>query len=119
MKTGGWWVLWGSFAAAAAVSWSCGGDLCDGVKCRDGRSCDPTDGICKKKDAANACRPACADPTPVCDELKECKVCTATAGCSGDTPLCDTSTRLGACVQCLMDGDCTAGTTCDAVTHSC
>jgi hypothetical protein len=46
------------------------------------------------------CSPMCSDPTPFCDH-GTCRTCTATAGCSPDTPVCDPSANggLGQCKQ--------------------
>jgi len=56
----------------------------------------------------------------VCDEAsRSCKVCTATAGCGGATPVCNTAPVLGACVQCTADPHCGTGQRCLLSTFSC
>lgn len=51
---------------------------------------------------------------------KQCVRCTATAGCSGTTPVCDTSVAGGQCVGCVSNANC-GGTTpvCNTTTKQC
>ncbi len=97
--------------------------------------------------AAAVCTPACIG-AQVCDAATNlCRICTATEGCSGAQPVCDTAGNAGqgrcvactatsckaptpfcdqavqpsgACVGCRNFLDCpTFGTTCDLATHTC
>ena len=55
------------------------------------------------------CGGACGGDTPICNvDTDTCVACTETEGCSGSAPFCDTAAGggVGACVQCLADGDC-------------
>ncbi len=117
-------------------------DLCAGVRCGNGLTCDPTNGKCSTGVSTDggtgggsgtggsagggsqaSCTPACAGATPICDPATQtCKACTATAGCGGTTPACLTTGAAGqgTCVQCVMNADCPlAGAICDSVTHLC
>lgn len=107
----------------------------------------PTDGGAGGGGGMAVCTPACTG-TMVCHSASNtCRICTATAGCSGAEPVCDpagnggqgrcvacTTTSCtaprpfcdqavlpsGACVGCRSFADCpTFGTTCDLATHTC
>lgn len=120
-------------AALTLALASCGDDpdLCGDVRCGSEDFCDRSDNTCKPAPtdsgtsdggggvgggtgggagdagAGSACKPECADFTPVCDEVaKQCRVCTAIAGCAGSTPVCDTAVEGGRCVGCMSDTDC-------------
>lgn len=67
----------------------------------------------------------CSGTKPICDTtatggLGTCVTCTATAGCAAPTPFCLTGAPGGLCVQCRNNGDCTApGQTCNGSTSTC
>ena len=93
---------------------------CDGVTCPAGQGCDTRTGACVSLQAMDACGLTCSGRTPACDgETGSCKVCTASAGCGGSTPVCNTAPALGACVQCTADGHCGTGQRCHLSTFSC
>jgi hypothetical protein len=100
-----------AFAAAFVLSaWfgcQCGPgptDLCAGVRCGNGLSCEPTTGRCgtgTTTDGGSGTGGGQATCTPAC---------------SGATPAC----LAGTCVQCVTTTDCTTpGATCDGATHTC
>jgi hypothetical protein len=68
----------------------------------------------------------CSGSTPVCDTAGNagagrCVTCTQTSGCVGSTPFCDQSVQpSGACYGCRNFADCPVfGTTCELATHTC
>jgi hypothetical protein len=155
------------------ISCNCGPRLCEGVKCGGGLVCVESTGKCgyspdagdglgtgggtgggtgttDQPDAATGvCSPACKGETPLCDvATNTCKTCTATTGCGGVLPVCNTYGNgglgqcvtctvelgcpanaphcdptvqpVGACYECVANSNCvTAGTVCDLNTHSC
>lgn len=112
------------FAAAclALVSTGCGAPAgrCSGVTCPTGQGCDTQTGACVLLQPNDACNNACSGSTPVCDSAtRTCRVCTATAGCGRDSPVCNTAVSLGACVQCTVDTHCGPGQVCDGTAHAC
>ena len=57
--------------------------------------------------------------TGVCDiDTGMCVTCTASEGCSGDTPVCNTDVEGGVCVGCLSDSNC-GDQVCDTETNTC
>jgi hypothetical protein len=150
-------------AATFLIVAACGpGNRCEGVRCGDGESCNPDTGRCRlnfeETDAgedagtdggvvdAGTCTPACTAAAPFCVN-DACRVCTASAGCSGATPVCDSAAQNGAgqcvtcteasgcagatpvcdtrvsggeCVQCMEDADCPAQQpVCDLAARTC
>jgi hypothetical protein len=67
----------------------------------------------------------CSGIKPICDTtatggLGTCVTCTATAGCAAPNPFCLTGAPGGLCVQCRNDGDCTgSGMSCNGATSTC
>lgn len=52
--------------------------------------------------AAEACSPACANPTPVCADMT-CRGCMHASECPSAQPVCN---EQGACVECMVHADC-------------
>ncbi len=97
----------------------CSDNVC--VDCRDDAVGEPADS-------------GCAEPESECKEGaggSECVICEDDAapgavdgGCTSVTPACDTSNAVGtggfvACVECLDDADCGAGTVCNTTSKTC
>lgn len=76
---------------------SCVGCVVDG-HCGPGAKCENQ--TCESCESADACGPSCAP-------------------CGGATPFCSGKGIAGQCVECLSDGDCTGGRTCNPSTHTC
>ncbi len=114
---------WSSLALFLAfASAGCGtpANRCDGVTCPSGQGCDTQTGACVLLQPDDACGNVCKGTTPVCDtSSRSCRVCTASAGCSGAKPVCNTAVSLGACVQCTTDAHCGGGQVCDLASSAC
>ena len=66
----------------------------------------------------------CSGLTPICDRAAAagiglCKSCTADAGCGGAAPFCDITAGNGVCVQCRNTDDCETSEQCDPSSHLC
>lgn len=79
------------------VAVGCGAPPCKGAKC----------GAVDSGSGDGGCGGTCSGFLPVCDVPRNvCVVCTSDRGCSGSTPVCDTSQPSGACVECTPTTGC-------------
>jgi hypothetical protein len=79
---------------------SCGTAPCKGAACTTPADAGPRP----------ACGGGCSGLLSICDaEKNACVACSATQGCGGLSPVCDTSVPSGACVACTATAGCTGG----------
>jgi Cys-rich repeat protein len=128
---------------------NCGGStpLCDpnqsrcvectvDTDCGSRGQCNISTGMCEQSGSCSSDQD-CGGSTPVCDtQTNQCVsrpttrptnrptptvtpggFCTADSNCGGSTPLCDPNQNR--CVECIENGDCESGETCNTATGTC
>jgi hypothetical protein len=93
---------------------TCSRHQCVAAECSSDPDCPAETPVCHESrcvecDATHGCTPS----KPVCNVITEtCGGCVSDVECTtfGEAPRCDTST--GACVECVVEGDCAGGKAC-------